>query len=191
MTRTLLMVCGLLLFAVDAPAQGVLGPRAAIRAQRRAEQQQQRRNAQQDAPQQARRQQLQQQVRRTLWRVAKQRIGFTDDQMLRLERTSQRFDRERRQLAMEEKAERVAMRHEILADSAANQTVIATALDHLHAVQQRRLDIQAEEQKEFANFMTPLQRARFAALQEQVRKRLMEFERARSPASADALPATP
>jgi hypothetical protein len=39
--------------------------------------------------------------------------------------------------------------------------------------------MQAEEQKEFATFMTPLQRAKFLALQEQVRKRLQELVRAR------------
>ncbi len=197
-TRTLVAAFSLLLAGANAHAQGGAGARAAIRASRRAEQQQkqqqreqQQQGVQQDAPQQLKRQQLQQQVRRTLWRVTKQRIGFTDEQMLRLERSSQRFDQERRQLAVEEKAQRVTMRREILADSAANQATIATALDRLHAVQQRRLDIQAEEQKEFSSFMTPLQRARFAALQEQVRKRLQEFDRAQAQPTGDAPPGTP
>ena len=218
-TRILVAAFSLLLAGANAHAQGGAGARAAMRASRRAEQQQQReqqkeqqqlreqqkeqqqqqqqqrqgqgQGAQQDAPQQVKRQQLQQQVRRTLWRVTKQRIGFTDEQMLRLERSSQRFDQERRQLALEEKAQRVTMRREILADSAANQATIANALDRLHAVQQRRLDIQAEEQREFASFMTPLQRARFAALQEQVRKRLQEFERTQAQPIGDAPDAAP
>ena len=175
----------LLVVGESAHAQGGAGMRAAIRANRRAVQQQQ------DAPPGAARQQLQQQIRRTLWRVTKQRIGFTDEQMLRLERTTQRFDQERRQLAIEEKALRVGLRRETLADSTANQSTIASALDRMHAVQQRRLDLQAEEQKEFSSFMTPLQRARFAALQEQVRKRLQEFDRARAENQTDAPQATP
>lgn len=183
--RLIALALALLVVSTDANAQGGLGARAAIRA-RRAQQQQKR----ETAPQKQR-QQLQQQIRRTLWRVAKQRIGFSDDQMVRLERTTQRFDQERRQLAIEEKAQRVTLRSEILADSAANQASIAAALDRIHAVQQRRLDIQADEQKEFATFMTPLQRARFAALQEQVRKRLQEFERTRAQAPVDPLPETP
>ena len=194
-SRALLVVLALLLGGANAHAQGGVAARAAMRASRRAEQQQQKQqkqeaqqNPQQNAGQPANRQQLQQQVRRTLWRVTKQRIGFTDEQMLHLERTSQRYDQERRQLALEERTQRVAMRREILADTAANQAVIASALDRLHALQQRRLDIQAEEQKEFSTFMTPLQRARFAALQDQVRKRLQEFERARAQAPTDALP---
>jgi hypothetical protein len=137
----------------------------------------------------ARRQQLEQQVRRGLWRVAKQRIGFSDEQMLQLERTSQRFDVQRRQLAQQEKAQRVTLRAQILADSAANQGAIASALDKLHDLQRQRLDMQADEQKEFATFMTPLQRAKFLALQEQVRKRLQELVRARpESASAPAIP---
>ena len=128
---------------------------------------------------------LQQQIRRTLWRVTKQRLSLSDDQMLRLERTSQRFEYQRRGLAQEEKAQRIAMRVEILADSAANQGAIATALDQLHSIQQRRLDLQAAEQKEFEAFLTPLQRARFMALQEQVRRRLQEVRRGKPDASSD------
>ncbi len=139
----------------------------------------------------ARRQQLEQQVRRGLWQVAKRRIGFTDDQMLRLERASQRFDVQRRQLAQQEKAERVALRGQILADSAASQSAIAAALDRLHELQRQRLDMQAEEQKEFATFMTPLQRAKFLALQEQVRKRLQELVRARPDSTAAGSPQLP
>ncbi|CAN5226848.1 hypothetical protein BH09GEM1_BH09GEM1_36350 [soil metagenome] len=196
--RSVVLAISLLALGATTQAQGAQGARAAIRANRRAAQQQQKaaqRQEKQDAPQAASplaaRQQLQQQVRRSLWRVTKLRIGLTDEQMLRLERTSQRYDQERRQLAIEEKSHRVNLRREILADSAADQSAIASALDRLHAVQQRRLDLQADEQKEFSSFMTPLQRARFGALQEQVRKRLQEFDKSRAQAPADALPASP
>ena len=185
--RALVLAVVLFVMGESAHAQGGAGVRAAIRANRRAAQQQQK----QDTPPAAARQQLQQQIRRTLWRVTKERIGFSDEQMLRLERTSQRFDQERRQLAIEERSVRVGLRREILADSTANQSTIASALDRMHGVQQRRLDLQAEEQKEFSSFMTPLQRARFGALQEQVRKRLQEFDRARAETRADVPQATP
>ena len=184
--RFLVFAFSMAVLASSAEAQGGLAARAAIRANRRAAQQQK-----QEAAAPAQRQQLQQQIRRTLWRVTKQRIGFSDEQMTRLEQTTQHYDQERRQLAVEEKAQRVTLRRQILADSAANQASIATALDRLHAIQQRRLDIQDEEQKDFAAFMTPLQRARFTALQEQVRKRLQDFERTRAQAPVDPLPPSP
>ena len=139
----------------------------------------------------ARRQQLEQQVRRGLWQVAKRRIGFTDEQMVQLERTSQRFDVQRRQLAQQEKAQRVALRGQLLADSAADQVAIAASLEKLHDLQRQRLDMQAEEQKEFATFMTPLQRAKFLALQEQVRRRLQELVRSRPDSAGAALRQAP
>lgn len=139
----------------------------------------------------AQRKQLEQQIRQRLWRVAKQRIGFTDEQMLQLERTSQRFDQRRRELAQQEKAQRVELRSQILADSAANQRAIAASLDKLHDLQRQRLDMQSDEQKEYATFMTPLQRAKYLALQEQVRRRLQELVRARPDSVAGAAISSP
>lgn len=136
-------------------------------------------------------QQLQQQIRRSLWRVTKLRLGFSDEQMLRLERTSQRFDQQRRSLAQQERAQRLTLRAEMIADTAANQSAIATALDQIHAVQVRRLELQGEEQKELATFMTPLQRATFLTLQEQVRRRLQELARARADSVGADARATP
>jgi len=193
MSRRMLLVAALALpiVAGSLEAQGELRNRpGTLREAQRPQKQEQRQELPQGV-QPNRNQQLQQQIRRSLWRVAKQRIGFSDDQMLRLERTSQRFDQQRRMLAQEEKAQRVAMRTEILADSSANQSNIAIALEQLHGLQQRRLDLQAEEQKEFATFMTPLQRAKFMALQEQVRRRLQDLARARPDSTAVKLPDAP
>lgn len=183
MSRMLLVVALALPFAAGSlEAQGGLRNRpGALRPGRRLKAQ-----PPAEAPA-VRRQQLEQQVRQSLWRVAKQRIGFTDDQMLRLERTSQRFDVRRRELAQAEKAQRVALRSQILADSSANQAAIASSLEKLHDVQRQRLEMQSEEQAELATFMTPLQRAKYLALQEQVRKRLQELLRAR-PDSASSAP---
>ena len=136
-------------------------------------------------------QQLQQQIRRSLWRVTKQQLGFSDEQMLRLEHTTQRYDLQRRALAQQEKAQRVALRTEMLADTAADQGIIAAALDQIHTVQVRRVELQGEEQTELAAFMTPLQRARFTTLQEQVRRRLQELARARADSSAAPAPNAP
>ncbi|MES2180419.1 MAG: hypothetical protein V4550_21385 [Gemmatimonadota bacterium] len=138
----------------------------------------------------ARRQQLEQQIRRGFWRVAKQRIGFTDEQMMKLEATSQRFDQRRRLLGQQEKAQRVALRRETLLDSAANQATIAAAIDQLMLLQRQRAEVQADEQKEFATFMTPIQRSKFLGLQENLKKRMQEMLKAR-PDSAAVDPESP
>lgn len=126
-----------------------------------------------------RRAQMEQQLRRGLWTIAKQRIGFTDDQMTKLEVTSRRFDDRRRALGTEERAQRLALRQELMADDKADQGRVAKTLDRLHDLQRQRVDLQIEEQREFAAFMTPVQRAKYAALQEQVRRRVDALRRQR------------
>lgn len=130
------------------------------------------------------RQQLEQQLRRNLWRIAKARVGLSDDQMLKLAESSQRFDVRRRQLVRDEQAQRQMLRTEILADAKADQERVAAALDRLLQLQRARVDLQAEEQRELSKFMTPLQRAKYAALQEQVRRRMDALRRQRPESAA-------
>src|SRR5262245_35155359 len=116
------------------------------------------------------RQQLEARLRQRLWSITKNRVGFTDDQMNRLAQTSRRFDSRRRELAIDERQQRQLLRREILAGSAADQSQVATALDRVLQIQRERIDLQIQEQRAFAEFMTPVQRARYAALQEQLRR---------------------
>jgi hypothetical protein len=133
----------------------------------------------QDAGERMRRQQLEQQLRQNFWRISKQRIGFTDEQMRRLDETSRRFDVQRRAMFQDERAQREILRTEILADTRADQARVAAALDRLLQIRRQRIDLESEEQREFATFMTPIQRAKFAALQEQVRRRVEALRRER------------
>lgn len=126
-----------------------------------------------------RREQMEQQLRRSLWRITQQRIGLTDAQMRQLGQASGRFDERRRALVQEERVQRQTLRRELRADSAADQAAVAAALDRLHELQRQRLDLQVEEQRAFAAFMTPVQRAKYAALQEQVRRRVEMLRRQR------------
>jgi hypothetical protein len=127
----------------------------------------------------AQRRHMEQRLQEGLWRIAKQRIGLTDAQMTRLSEVNHRYDARRRTLNQAERAQRQILRAELVAKDSANQDRIATALDRLLQLQRQRLDIVAEEQKEFAGFMTPLQRAQYAALQEQLRWRAEGLRRAR------------
>jgi hypothetical protein len=117
------------------------------------------------------RQQLETRLRQRLWNITKNRVGFTDEQMSRLAQTSRGFDERRRRLAIDERQQRQLLRREILAGSGADQSRVAAALDRMLQIQRERVDLQSEEQRAFAEFMTPVQRARYAALQEQLRRR--------------------
>ncbi|HEU4720904.1 MAG TPA: hypothetical protein VFS59_06035 [Gemmatimonadaceae bacterium] len=118
-----------------------------------------------------RRQQLEARLRQQLWRVTKNRVGLTDAQMARLAQASRPFEAQRRQLAQQERNERLALRREILAGANADQDRIAASLDRVLDMQRRRAQLQIDEQRALAAFMTPMQRAKYAALQEQLRRR--------------------
>jgi hypothetical protein len=133
-----------------------------------------------------RRQRLEQQLRQGIWRIAKRRIALSDDQMTKLEQTAGRFDGRRRALNQDERAQRLALRAELVAGDSGSQDRVAAALDQLLQLQRRRLDMVGEEQRELATFMTPIQRAKYSALQEQLRRRVekMRAERRGAPAAA-------
>src|SRR5215218_7659443 len=144
----------------------------------------------QDSPTQnaPRRQQLEAQLRQRLWRITKNRVGLTDDQMTKLAQTSGPFDAQRRHLATQERDERLALRRELLAGPNADQQRIATSLDRVLDLQRRRAQLQIDEQRAISAFMTPLQRAKYAALLEQLRRRAENLRRQRAGAAGEAAP---
>lgn len=125
------------------------------------------------------RQLVERRLREGLWRIARDRVGLGDDQMQRLEGTAARFDPRRRALLADDRAQRRLLRDELMAGDGANQDRVASALDRLLLLQRQRADLNAEEQRALAEFMTPVQRARYVALQEQVRRRADALRRAR------------
>ena len=117
-------------------------------------------------------------VRERVARLLRERVGLTDDQMRRLAPVNQRYDVRRQALFREERELRQALRRELTAQTA-DQSRVSTQIDQLFAVQRRRLDLAAEEQRELAAIMTPVQRARYLARQETVRRRADEMRRRR------------
>ena len=119
-----------------------------------------------------------QRVRERITRLLKERVGLSDDQLRRLAEVSPAFEQRRRALFQDERTARQSLRRELAAD-APNQASVSTQVDQLFALQRRRLDLAAEEQRSLATFMTPVQRARYLALQEQIRRRAEEMRRGR------------
>jgi Spy/CpxP family protein refolding chaperone len=111
-------------------------------------------------------------------RLLRERVGLNDEQMRRLAPVNQRFDARRQALFREERELRQALRRE-LSGQTADQGRVSSQIDQLFALQRRRLDLAAEEQRELASFMTPAQRARYLALQETLRRRAEEMRRRR------------
>src|SRR4051812_49850092 len=90
------------------------------------------------------RQRMEQQVRQGLWRIAKQRVGLSDDQMSRLEQSTTKFDVRRRAINLDDRSQRQLLRSELEAGDKANQERVAGALDRLLQLQRQRIDLLAE-----------------------------------------------
>jgi len=118
---------------------------------------------------------LEQQVRERIARVTREQHGTTDEQMANLQETNRKYDEKRRDLVDQERDIRMSLRDEMLRPDSARQGQVAALLDRVIKVQRQRVDIMEQEQKELAGFLTPLQRAKYFALEQQVRQRMNQM----------------
>jgi hypothetical protein len=135
--------------------------------------------------------QLERRFRQMLYQVTRRRVGLTDAQMNRLMPINQRFETERRAIQRQERDTRVGLRDAMRDSTHVDQTRITGYLDKLVELQRQRVDLVAQEQRDLAAFMTPLQRARYTALQEQVRRRIEQMVRQNRVAGDSMLAAPP
>ncbi|MHB0962967.1 MAG: Spy/CpxP family protein refolding chaperone [Gemmatimonadaceae bacterium] len=145
--------------AQNPPAQ----PRAAAQPQAGA-------RAQARAPQD--RAQLEQQIRNRIANQLKNQLKLSEDQFTKLQATNKRFEEKRRLLVEQERDARMSMRDLILAGDTTNQAKVSGALDKMMQIQRQRFELVEQEQKELAGYLTPMQRARFLGMQEQMRRRM-------------------
>jgi periplasmic protein CpxP/Spy len=118
---------------------------------------------------------LEQQFRERTAKLVQQRLGLNNAQLGKLEQTNARFAPQLRQLAAQERDIRGQLRQEMVAGNSANQQHVSDLLDAAFRLQRQRLTIVEAEQKELAAFLTPVQRARYIALQAQFGKRAQEL----------------
>jgi len=121
------------------------------------------------------RRQLEEQLRLRLGEIVRRQLGLTDDQYARLQAVNQKYAAPRRDLNQRDRYLRLSLRAELQLGDKADQGKVGGYLDQLTEVQQSRLQIFREEQKDLAGFLTPVQRAKYAALQEQLRKRVTQM----------------
>ena len=135
--------------------------------------------------------QLERRFRQMLYQVTRRRVGLSDAQMSRLIPINQRFETERRGIQREERETRLALRDAMRDSTHTDQARITGYLDKLVELQRQRVELVAREQRDLAEFMTPLQRARYTALQEQVRRRIEQMARQNRTPADTAIAAPP
>ena len=119
---------------------------------------------------------LEQQFRQRVAKLAQQRLELTDGQMTQLQQSNARFAPQLNQIVAQERETRRQLRMELTSPTP-NQQHVGVLLDQSLQLQRQRIDLVAEEQKDLARFMTPVQRARYVALQQQFRRRAQELSR--------------
>lgn len=115
---------------------------------------------------------LETRFRQAFARAVRERVGLNDDQMRRLGPVNEKYAVQRRQLQMDERSARIALQRALRVPETADSARVSALLDRMLRLQQQRVELLRAEQQELAAFMTPIQRARYMALQEQLRRQV-------------------
>ncbi len=111
--------------------------------------------------------------------VIRQRLALDDEQFGKLQEVANHIEDDRRTLRNDELTTRFALRQELLAGDRVNETRVGELLDKLPKFERRRVDLMEQEQRELSKFLSPSQRARYFALQDELRRNMQEMQRRR------------
>lgn len=130
---------------------------------------------------------LEQRFRERFEALLKERLALTDQQLQQMRDVNTRLDGKRRELFAEERSVRREMRDALKgAEDQATQDRVAQLMERAMRVQRARLDLVENEQRDLAAFLTPVQRAKYLGLQEQLRRRADEMRRRADGDTVDA-----
>ena len=135
--------------------------------------------------------QLERRLHDRLASVVRDRLHLTQDQVDKLGATNQRYDPQRRALAQRERSLRFELRQQLRRGDGADQKRVAELIEQTMQAQQDRLDLYRKEQSDLSAFLTPVQRAQYMGLQEQMRERVDDLRRRGSAHRERPRPETP
>ena len=104
--------------------------------------------------------------------VVRRQLELTDRQMVQLREVNRRFDGRRTVLFQRMRDNRLAMRAELARGRSADQQHVTQLTNQWRGIERDRLALQQDEQGQLATFLTPVQAAKYAGLQAQLRKRV-------------------
>jgi periplasmic protein CpxP/Spy len=124
---------------------------------------------------------MERQVQQAIAQAVRRQLNLDDERMRQLQRTTAKFENERRVLLRDERDARQTLRRAIEDSAATDQARIESAMGKMIQIQRKRVDMLEAEQKDLATFLTPKQRAQYFALRERITRRLMELEQGGAP----------
>jgi hypothetical protein len=123
---------------------------------------------------------IERQLQERVMRIMKERLSLNDEQLKQLNEVTQQFEQQRRSVRGEDYRLRMALRSQLMAGDSASQDRVAELLERMPGVERRRIDLMEAEQRELAKFLSPVQRARFLALQDEIRRNMEEIRNRRT-----------
>jgi Spy/CpxP family protein refolding chaperone len=130
-------------------------------------------------PTPAERQEMERRMHERINSILRERLALTDDQFTRMRDVAMRIETERRRLRREEFEIRVAMRDELLGGRTPNEARVAELLDRMLGAERRRIDLMEREQRELSGILSASQRARYVALQDELRRNMQDMQQRR------------
>jgi hypothetical protein len=127
----------------------------------------------------AERERLQAAIERRFGQVVREQLGLSDDQARRLAQTEEHFRPRRRAIFRQQARLRLALQDQMLPGNAANPDSVRRLMDGIQVTRSDMLQLDQEQDREMAGFLTPVQRARYQMLRERLLIRLQEVRRQR------------
>jgi hypothetical protein len=136
-----------------------------------------------------RQQALARDIRRAFSGVVRRQLGLNDEQARKLNDVDGRYQKQRNEVGRDEREARLALKA-ALEDSTAkpDDGKIEEYLGRLVKAQHRRADLLEAEQKDMAAFLSPVQRAKYLALREQLTRRIAQMRQDGGPAGRRGAP---
>jgi hypothetical protein len=117
-------------------------------------------------------------IQERMGQLLREQLGLTDAQVRQMREHNVRFGARRMALGRDERAARQSLRDVMRLRDSAPQADVGTFLDRVIALQGERVALLGEEQRALAVFLTPIQRARYFAFEEELMRRSEEMRRA-------------
>jgi DNA anti-recombination protein RmuC len=123
--------------------------------------------------------QLRQQVEGRFAERVKERLQLSDDQMTRLRGTARTYGARRRDLAERERGIRAALAEQLQPGAAADQDSVSRLTDALVAIRDSHAHALRDENRELAEYLTPVQRSQLFVMRERLVRRAREIREER------------
>jgi len=125
-------------------------------------------------------QQLRDQIRARWRQVVRRQLDLKPDQAGKLEETEARFATQRRAIAQRQRGVQEALRGQLQPGVAANADSVRRLMDARDQNRAALSQLERDEDKEMAGYLTPVQRARYQVLRQRLQERIVEMRRQRN-----------